>query len=299
MNKLPPGRGQVLQNPASLPPAGPTRTPPTGRGPRGPPGRAINLSNTTAVEKQQKSPATTMFKALGPFKILCVGNTGAGKSTFMECQSESVPLISTNITKSFTTESCIYKLNDYWLIDTPGVFDSEGRTQEMMDDLFSNCYEFGSLHCVILFHKWNGRFDDTWKTILNDFLKFMGPTTSVKRNLVVCITGDVADRALVRKDAKEGFGLEIFFLDINDKAFEAQYKRLIDKCKELVITVPPINTKTMQRIITFKKQIEDLNKQLQEATKDQQKSAKLKAELEKLYKEKKKAKLVQNISVLV
>merc|ERR1711953_1562080 len=95
-------------------------------------------------------------------KILLLGPTGSGKSTFVENWYTITGFSSSSIT-SLTEYPMIFhqKGNNFELIDTPGLFDSDknklNRSQVMLNNLSNQLRMTKEINLVILFQKYTGR----------------------------------------------------------------------------------------------------------------------------------------------
>jgi len=189
--------------------------------------------------------------------IVILGNTGAGKSTFIEMQG--INKISHDGCLSFTKQTTLYRFeNKFNLIDTPGFNDSEGRTQDLMDTLYSECYNYGKLNVFLILHRYNGRSDETLSDIIKNFILFTGKKL---KNILICLTGNITDDQI--NEVSEEIYIRFSIQNILkwDKANYSEYNNLIDKIKEMC-KFEGVLTKTMERIITYKQIITDLEEQL-------------------------------------
>jgi len=102
--------------------------------------------------------------------ILLLGNTGSGKFTFLELQSKSLNQVSSLDILSATKECLLYKfVNNVAIIDTPGIYDSEGDSQKLLDQVYDKCYHYYHINGVIIFHKFNGRVDEILQIIIENY----------------------------------------------------------------------------------------------------------------------------------
>jgi hypothetical protein len=100
--------------------------------------------------------------------VLLIGRTGSGKSTFCEhlinlvTGSEPTLRLSSNSALSFTNKVWRMKLQDEFdVLDTPGLDDSAGRTQEYLNSLVQVLRYVGRIHAILLFVEVSNRVDAT------------------------------------------------------------------------------------------------------------------------------------------
>ena len=96
--------------------------------------------------------------------ILLLGKTGDGKSSFVEylVRQSGRPLkiqLSSDDALSFTNKNWLFSFPNYTIIDTPGLDDSQNRTQLFLDRLVETLHHIKVLHKVIIVQRTQPRID--------------------------------------------------------------------------------------------------------------------------------------------
>jgi GTP-binding protein EngB required for normal cell division len=187
-----------------------------------------------------------------------IGETGVGKSTFIELLSNGkITNISSNKFDSCTKQSCSYKIDDLSLIDTPGLNDSDGDDQKHLDELFDFCIENQPFRGVILFVEKSDRIRDSVKQLFMYYRIFLKITKEMK--IVLCITktnDDVFKQKVLNELNKIGYCCEI-----------TSYCWVLNKNNEILqdivddIFSSNILFNGFQSVQTMKNKIELLNKE--------------------------------------
>jgi len=188
--------------------------------------------------------------------ILLLGETGTGKSTFVE---KFVGLkegtLSSSRFQSQTTMVSATKKDEYVLLDTPGLNDTEDRSQVFMDQLITKCSEYTQIDYVVIFFNMR-RFNTNQKEILRVYLDMIG---WVDQDVTICLTGDGADEIStieLKTMITALFKKEFTIINWN-KHDNSQFKSL---CTSIASNRKPFISKNMKQVTLIKTELEQLKK---------------------------------------
>jgi len=216
--------------------------------------------------------------------ILIIGSTGAGKSTFIENYTNLKGLSSSD-TQSETYCPIFYKKDNsnIVLIDTPGIFDSEGRTQEIYDQIVDVCVDIGYINYVLLFTRYSGRIDENIKALLYKYTIFLG---DIEKSINICFTNvhNIKEKESIKNYDYSVFKVirNVFILNEND----TQNYELIwnDITKNLNDNKNIIQSKNMKKVFTLETQIAKLKDDVKYLEKEEKESKQKLNELNNLIK---------------
>jgi len=209
--------------------------------------------------------------------VLLIGSTGSGKSTFVEKYMKINGLSSFSSNSDTFCPMLFKKENDNLVfIDTPGIFDSEGNTQDIYDKIVDTCMEISYINYILLFTRYPGRIDKNVKELLNKYTVFLG---DVKKSINLCFTNvhDKNEINSIKTTNYDEFNSinNIFILNKND---EDGYNKILNNINENIHSVK-IQNKDMRRIYTLETQLaklkDDLRLQRKENQEDKEKIKKL------------------------
>jgi len=184
--------------------------------------KKLNIKNIPIVNTITKPLSLETFENLnieegGVKKILLIGETGSGKSTFIELMinllntQEKIKISSTGY-DSFTIVPKTYFFKNIKLVDTPGLNDSNDEDQNHLDNMYEFCMNEQPFDGIILCIEKSDRIKKSLKELLSYYKIFLN--LNIKQKIAVCITktNDKTYISNIRKTlSKIGYNCELFF----------------------------------------------------------------------------------------
>mmetsp|Transcript_23797 Transcript_23797/g.38210 ORF Transcript_23797/g.38210 Transcript_23797/m.38210 type:complete len:433 (+) Transcript_23797:61-1359(+) len=251
------------------------------------------MKTTLSFRGASMSSSKSRGRTKKPLTICMIGATGVGKSSAANCIA-NIKKDSRNAFKaSPEVKSCTYKTavkkcrwfddrQPMYLVDTPGLGDSEGRDSRHIAEMAKALKEHGEVHLfVIVFNGEDARMNEHTKGMIGIFSEMFGP--EFLQNAALLFTHWPMDKYSIRRRRRSGltkenrhfefnkkfqeiFGstrdLPSFFLDCEyDRCDEEEarpYKEEILKVKELAEAMDPFACLDVKNVLSLKDRAEKL-----------------------------------------